>query len=418
MHGVMLLLSLYLALGAAPGEPLPPEVRQQVDLAFDGLREAMLRKDADAVQRATQRLHMALGDWAAVPERAPVFRVKPDAADPWSRAAAVEVWNVLWPSALRDHPVPGPDHPEVRHSLLRHTAYLVMGGLAALRHGVGDPAEVRREVDRRLAYLLSVQRKEGFFPFPDLRGTSSPFAGVLESHYSRFPEDFADGWVVEDHGDGGLQFDNGVCAVTMIAAYEHLQEGRYLEAARRACSWTLTRPIVTNWNYNAFSVWAMARYTRVTNDRQFLPAAVERLNLGVLPGQLPGGRWMDPHNARTVYHAILLRAMVELLGVLPDAEAVRPRLLAASRAAERTLIDEILHHGPTDADHSLSALTAAQRVLGPDDSRARAIRVLAQAVRRHIAALPDERLLGDVSMFAVGELIELSAAAATSSAPG
>jgi hypothetical protein len=95
------------------------------------------------------------------------------------------------------------------------------------------------------------------------------FAALLEAHYREWPEDFVDGWVVEDHLDGGLQFDNGVCAVTMLAAYQQLGDRRYLDSARRACEWTLGRPIVANWNYNAFSVWALARFVQVTGDRRF-----------------------------------------------------------------------------------------------------------------------------------------------------
>jgi hypothetical protein len=272
---------------------------------------------------------------------------------------------------------------------------------------VGDRERVRGRVDEGLAYLRSVQRAEGFFPFPDLRGTASPFASLLESHYRQYPEDFVDGWIVEDHGDGGLQFDNGVCAVAMLAAYAQRGEDRYLDSARRACAWTLTRPVVLNWNYNAFSVWALARYTRVSGDHRFVDAAVERLELGVLPGQLPSGRWMDRHNARTVYHAIILRAMAELYGALPEAHPVRPRLREAIERAERSLVDEVLAHGATDADHSLSALSAVERSLGADARRARAIRVIGNAMYAHLVE-PGGTFLDDLTLLAVGGLLARS----------
>jgi hypothetical protein len=398
----------YTAVGGSaprPGDPMPFEVQQRVDWAADVLREAMARRDPPGVRAAADRLREALGDWAGVPDRRPDFRIAPDGKTRLGREDASLMWRNAWRDALRSNVIPGRDRPDARHNLLRQTAYVVMGGLAALRHHVGDRDEVRREVDRRLAYLLSVQRPHGLFPFPDLRGTDSKFAPILESHHRRWPEDFAAGWVIEDHGDGGLQFDNGVCAVTMITAYEQLGDERCLQSARRACEWVLKRPIVLNWNYNAFSIWAMARYTRATNDRRFLASAIERLQLGVLPGQLPSGRWMDRHNARTVYHAILLRAIADLYPVLSRDEPVRPVLADAIRRADRAIVDEIRLSGATDADHSLTALCAVERAIGPAPERTEAVRAILGAMR--IQLLGRERIvLDDLTLFAVGQMLD------------
>ena len=394
-----------------PGEPMPIGIRQRVDHAVHVLRETMRQRDATAVAAAADGLRIALGDWAGVPERRPEFNIPPDAGPLLAQNERVRIWQEAWADALRQDIIPGADRLQVKHDLLRKTAYAVMGGLAAMRHGVGDPDEIRRELDKRLQYLLSVQRPDGLFPFPDLRGTKSPFAPVLESHYERFPEDFVDGWVIEDHGDGGLQFDNGVCAVTMAAAFEQLGDKRYLESARRACEWILTRPIVTNWNYNAFSVWAMARYTRLAGDPRFLAPAIERLRLGVLPGQLPNGRWMDPHNARTVYHAIILRALAELYAVISESDSVRSVLEDAIRRAERTLVDEIRSRGATDADHSLTALCAVDRVCAPDVRRTEAIRVVINAMHAHTRE-PRRNLLHDMTLLAVGQMLDWAAPSA------
>jgi len=63
----------------------------------------------------------------------------------------------------------------------------------------------------------------------------------------------------------------------------------------------------------------------------------------VLPGQLPGGRWFDAHNACDVYHNILLRELLHLYRALPPKHPFRPALLDAltrglDQAANETLV--------------------------------------------------------------------------------
>jgi len=407
---VLMMAGVQLMAGSPqPGESMPDDVRYRVDKSFDVLRDAMLQRDAERVDRAADQLKKALGDWVCVPERKPNFRCQPDGRVRLDESQLRAIWQRSWPARVKRDPVPDLTRSDVKHPLLRHPSYVVLGGLAALKCGVGDAAEIEREVKARLEYLLAVQRPYGLFPFADLRGRSSQFTPLLENHYRTWPEDFDNGFVVEDHLDGGLQFDNGVCAVTMISAYEALGDERYRAAAKKACGWTLKRPIVVNWNYNAFSVWALARYVRATGDKTFVAPAVERLRLGVLPGQTANGRWMDPHNARTVYHAIILRAMAELYTVLPADESIRPRLKEAIRKADRAMVEEICTRGATDADHSLSALRVVERALGPDARRSEAIRVLGHAMYVQLVE-PGRKVVHDLTLFAVGELLERNAA--------
>jgi acetyl esterase/lipase len=75
---------------------------------------------------------------------------------------------------------------------------------------------------------------------------------------------------------------------------------------------------------------------------KYLDAAVRKADAGVLPGQMPGGRWFDAHNACAVYHNILLRELLELFHTLPMEHAFRATLLDAltrglNQAAEETL---------------------------------------------------------------------------------
>ncbi len=123
-------------------------------------------------------------------------------------------------------------------------------------------------------------------------------------------------WIPDDQADGGLQFDNGLCGKALVSAWQLTRDDRYLAAAKRAGDWTISRPLVTNWNYNAFSVGLLARLAEVTQDNQrekYLAAAIKKAEVGVLPGQMESGRWFDAHNACAVYHNILMRELLELL---------------------------------------------------------------------------------------------------------
>jgi hypothetical protein len=57
---------------------------------------------------------------------------------------------------------------------------------------------------------------------------------------------------------------------------------------------------------------------------------------------------MDPHNARTVYHLILLRALHDLLESLPAAaDALRDEVLPLAASAVHALLDEFEAAGVT-----------------------------------------------------------------------
>lgn len=394
----------------AAGEPESPEVRERVDAARRGLAEAMLKQDAKAVESAVARMHEALGEWVAVPETAPRFAGSPKPDFAVSPERLRRLWAAGWAAVEKKYGGNGrwglpADHPEVRHTLLRQTAYVIIGGIAAMRQGYGDDAAIGKRVKEGLDYLLSVQKPNGLFPFPDMRGWHPHFSPPLESLYYQHPEAFQDGWVIDDFGDGGLQFDNGVCAATMLTAFEHFKTAAYRESADRACRWAAGRPVVPNWNYNAFSVWALARHVEVTEEEESRAPAIQKAVLGILPGQLPAGRWLDRHNCRTVYHAINLRGLAVLYRVLPDEPSLRRWVRSAIERAEAVLLDELYTAGASDADHSLTALCEVEKALGPSARRLGAMRVIVNAM---IARLVDGRAmeLGDVGLLAVGQAVE------------
>jgi hypothetical protein len=404
------------------GVPEPVEVRERVEAARRGLAEAMVKEDPRAIETAVARLHEALGEWTAVPEAKPRFAGSPNPNSAITPQRLERLWSAGWAAAekayggngrwglpstdlrgsVKDLPA---DHPKARHTILRRTAYVIIGGVVAMRHGFGDEAAVGSRLKEGLDYLLSVQKPNGLFPFPDVRGWDPHFKEPLESLYHQHPEAFEDGWVIDDFGDGGLQFDNGVCAVAMLAAFEHFGTAAHRESAERACRWAVGRPAVPNWNYNAFSVWALARCAEVSKGEEFRAPAARKAVLGILPGQLPSGRWLDRHNSRTVYHAIILRGLAALYRVLPAEENLRQWVRSAIERAEAALVNELYASGASDGDHSLTALCEVEKALGFSERRLGAMRVVVNAM---IAGFVEGRGAGmeDVGLMAVGQAVE------------
>ncbi len=74
---------------------------------------------------------------------------------------------------------------------------------------------------------------------------------------------------------------------------------------------------------------------------------MKKADVGVLPGQMPSGRWFDAHNACAVYHNILLRELLELLRALPADHAYRATLVDALTRGLDQAAEETLLHGYT-----------------------------------------------------------------------
>jgi hypothetical protein len=176
----------------------------------------------------------------------------------------------------------------------------------------------------------------------------------------RLSEIVRGGWVIEDLGDGGLQFDNAECGVALLSYYELTGESGALASVRRAADWAMRRPLVANWNYNSFSIWLLAEAHRVTRDSNYLAAAVEKARYGLLPGQLldgpRAGRWVDPHNARPAYHYIMLRSLASLWSVIPVDHPERGELKRALVLGLKAWNSEFVTRGIMNMDKALEAL--------------------------------------------------------------
>ena len=126
----------------------------------------------------------------------------------------------------------------------------------------------------------------------------------------------------------------------LLAGQVHAND-EWKRAGLLAADWSLRQACCSNFNYNAFSISLLAHAFRISGEKKYLEGALQKFRVGVAPGQSPNGRWIDSHNARTVYHVILLRALGDLASVLPaNLKTERAELDQVARPAIEALLNE------------------------------------------------------------------------------
>jgi len=306
------------------------------------LKAALAAESVEGVEAAVAEWLAVLGDQAGVPDgRRPGAKPGPLSLD---EAAATRLFLDALASegrAVRElsagRPLPG--------QMLRFYAY-VLEGLATIRPSVErHAADSLDELDALAAgtasILTNLQQPDGHFPFPDLRGRNLRFGDMIKKQLAAGAIELRDGWVITADPDGGTQFDTGLCGAALLKAGKVWTNASWTAAGLRAADWATGQACVANFNYNAFSVSLLCEAFTVSGKAGYLDAALAKFRLGVAPGQAPNGRWIDPHNARTVYHIILLRAIGDLLDVLPaDRAAEFAEVKAVADPAVSALLDE------------------------------------------------------------------------------
>lgn len=362
------------------GQPLfrpTREMEEELRAVGPRLDAAMRLGDPPAVRTVTAEMLELLGDQAGVPDgrrpgRAaePLRMTEAEAADLFldalqSRGSAIR-------QVAAGKPLPD--------QMLR-----VYADMLAAMVGIRPFVAKRRpdalgEIDglaRGLAtILLSLQQPAGHFPFPDLRGKNIRFGDMIQKRVDAGQAEARDGWILSVEPSGGTQFDTGLCGVALLLAGESYGNADWRAAGLRAAQWALAQPCCANFNYNAFSVSLLARAFRVTGEAEYRDGAWQKFRAGVAPGQAPNGRWMDPHNARTVYHVILLRGVADLGGIAAPED--RGEVDAVARPAIKALLGEFDAMGITvEALPELLALAD----LYPDDARlAKAVGAMAGSI--------------------------------------
>jgi len=195
--------------------------------------------------------------------------------------------------------------------LPRFTARRVAGYIGAW--GVTkDPVYKQRAIEG-LDYLVRIQTTEGYFT-----------VGLPQMRKDR-------------HHWSPLQNNTGLACRALLLGYKAFGDPRYLEAGRRAVEWAVGCPLTSNINYNMFSVWGMTEYIRQTGDQEVLESAIRKVRYGCLPRLRPWGAWPG-HNSTLGYHGIILRALYDLLAVLPQDHPFREKLSAGIMRATNRLI--------------------------------------------------------------------------------
>jgi hypothetical protein len=348
------------------------------------LRDALAREDADAIRSAVADINRQLGNKAGKPDVPdPVLPVP--AKTSWLSAAEVapgftpvfaQIEKVRWWKI-------GLDPTKLGHAL-REPAAVILGNVAVVAakqrganlQGTERSLAIAKEAGDFLIWAQA-QAGTGGFPFPASRGvsTAAPFVSAerqfrLAAKQGRLNEVIRNGWAIRDDGDGGLQFDNAECGVALFALYAVTRDQRYLDAAKKSADWAMAQPLVVNWNYNSFSVFLLARAYRVTGAQAYLDAATRKALLGVIPGQLitgtHAGRWNDAHNARAVYHYIMLRGLTELADALPASGPQRSEIVAALMRGLRARNKDFLGQGAPNKDMAMETLLMVNRVFAGD----------------------------------------------------
>jgi hypothetical protein len=341
-----------------------PEMEAALKASGPKLIAALASGDAASVREITLAMESILGDQAGVPDgrrmgkkagelklsRAEAVKLFVDALETEGRAMRTLMKGELLPDQMA-----------------RVYAY-VLDACATMHPHVAQHAPQRLgDLDKLLrgtaGVLLKLQQPQGHFPFPDLRGKNIRFGDMTEKQLQNGSIKIEDGWIITPDPDGGSQFDTGVCGVALLRAGELLKDETYLAAGRRAAEWAAKQTCCANFNYNAFSVSLLA-------CAGMKEAALLKLRVGVAPGQAKNGRWIDPHNARTVYHVIILRALADL-GRSAEIDAI-------TQPAIRALLDEFDAMGITvEALPELHALAKQH----PDDARLqKAVRGMASVI--------------------------------------
>jgi hypothetical protein len=383
------------------GTPMRADIAAQVNALELPTAQALLTRDEGEVARTQCALRSALSRWRGVPDT--VANYKAVVHDSLTTEIELSVTTQWLQAMVAQEPWPAPTSSgvDVSTPLRTRCERLRVEALGTVLFPELKPT-IRPWVQQGLQWLLAVQRPDGLFPFPDLedefaakQAECSQKAGAdleqfqrelkadparlvgrakadLRERGERVEDYFVDGWLVRDVGalgnNGGLQYDNGVCGEAALIAGLALDDASVVGAARKAANWAERQPLATNWNYNAFSVRLMALMALVDNDTRLGSAAVDRAWWGVLPGQLANGRWSDGHNARVVYHVILLNALGPLLPFAKDRSVA---VQSALTAALESYASEIrLAQGTAGDDRAMMTLleATASRALTPQEA--------------------------------------------------
>ncbi len=319
--------------------------------------------DSIGIYARADSIRTLLGPFAGLPEVAssyfqPIDSTLPDSADVmiyWRGIARELLASNYW---VRN---PSRD-PYQMPTGLRAVGRPIIALLEAAKTFPEDAVIYYAEADKAGRYLAALQMPNGLWPFPDLRDRHPRLGRIAERFLSRNPDLLVDGWIIDDAGQGDFFYDQGICGVAITRLAAATDDPLWDSIAAQAIAWTTSRPLSSNWNYNAFAAWQVAEQIDATGDTTLLPELFRFVHYGILPGQMENGRWFDPHNARLVYEAILGRGLLAAWRVWPESD-YRRSLADRLRLTLDDLADRIIRKGASSNSTTTQLLADASRLL-------------------------------------------------------
>ena len=244
-------------------------------------------------------------------------------------------YDQLWKTAQGRHP----QKNYADHSLfLRFAAENAVGLLqiAGVETNPSRKARYTQWATRTLDTLLNRQLASGAFPFPDLRTYNDPtFGPIIQAFLLSCGADsvnvLVNGWIINDKGSGEFKFDAGIIADAFYRAYVYTGNTNYKTACVKAATYLAQQRLSRNFNYNSFVALGCGRGYQCTSDTFLLRKMHVNLRTGLLSGQQINGRWFDGHNARSVYHGLMLKHLAQVVNLLPPGKEQDTLVTALNR---------------------------------------------------------------------------------------
>jgi hypothetical protein len=316
-------------------------LRKKLDPIEAGLAAALQKQDAPEISKVLVEMKFALGEQAGLPdvrrkgERARMTPAKPaEIAELFLKVIESEPRVYKFLAAGR----PGPETLPRAYAAVVQSCLLIRPAVEA--HHKDRLKLVDDLIRGCCTAMLSIQMEAGFFRMPDLRATNLVLGDIIERIAEKDPDALKDGWLVVPDPEGSTHHDTSECGIALLEAGKALGNAEWTKAGLKAADWSMAQPLVKQLYFNAFSVSLLCTAQRMSDGRKYGEAALRKYRLGVEPGQLETGRWMDPYQARTSNQFVFLRAIHDLIESTPPGKD-RDQLVSSSQKAVKAILEEI-----------------------------------------------------------------------------
>jgi hypothetical protein len=346
-----------------------PAIVTSLTALIPAFERVMKQGDLASIRSTLGEMRTILGDQAGLPEirrpgRAPAVK-RPIAPAEAVRlfVGAIEAEQWLMRPIANKRPLPDT-------SLTTYAS--LMEACSEIRPAVEEHAPEKVELIDKIIQacgqmLTRRQQPDGHFPFLDPRGKPSKLATAVDSMVAQSPLAVKDGWVVAPDPLGAAQAENAYCGMALLKAGAALKRPEWAQAASRAADWAAGQPCLPYFLANALSAALLARAYLDAGQERHLAGLIAKLNVGLLPGQVENGRWIDAATAQTTNHLAILQALHDAWeAVPPDRGLLRDELRASLDRAAASLLEECKALGVPAQGGALRALVRHRDLTRPD----------------------------------------------------